>query len=188
MAASSYDEAFVERVVRALHEVRLEAVVIGTVAAILHGAPIVTQDIDLLLRRTRRNEQKIGRLRVLLGGFGRVRVLEDVHALVGAEGNVDLIFDAMPPDLGFESVRSRATLMTIGGVTIRVAALEDVIRSKRAAGRPKDRAVLPVLEQTARVRAALAVADVPQAMPRPLREAEVGRHPRRGPRAGRRRK
>jgi len=30
--------------------------------------------------------------------------------------------------------------------------LDDVIKSKRAAGRPKDRAVLPVLEETSRLR------------------------------------
>ncbi len=37
--------------------------------------------------------------------------------------------------------------MTIRGVNVPVAALEDVIRSKEAADRPKDRRSLPVLRQ-----------------------------------------
>ena len=38
--------------------------------------------------------------------------------------------------------------MEVAGHTVKVLALEDLIRSKRAAGRPKDLAVLPVLEAT----------------------------------------
>jgi hypothetical protein len=48
----------------------------------------------------------------------------------------------------FESLRSRATRLEIGGADLWVAALEDVIKSKRAAGRPRDTAVLPTLEKT----------------------------------------
>ncbi len=37
--------------------------------------------------------------------------------------------------------------MKIGNVTLAVASLEDVIRSKEAANRPKDQRSLPVLRQ-----------------------------------------
>jgi hypothetical protein len=37
--------------------------------------------------------------------------------------------------------------MDVGGVTVPVARLEDVIRSKEAANRAKDRRTLPVLRQ-----------------------------------------
>lgn len=46
----------------------------------------------------------------------------------------------------FEGVRDRAVTMEIGGVVLRVATLSDTIKSKRAANRPRDRAVLDVLE------------------------------------------
>lgn len=47
----------------------------------------------------------------------------------------------------FEGLRDRASAIDIAGVTLLVASLADIIKSKRAAGRPHDRAVLKVLEQ-----------------------------------------
>jgi predicted nucleotidyltransferase len=46
----------------------------------------------------------------------------------------------------YEGVRDRASTIEIGGVALRVASLADIIRSKRAAGRPRDLAVLEILE------------------------------------------
>lgn len=50
----------------------------------------------------------------------------------------------------FEGLRSRSTERRLDGLTVLVASLEDIIASKRAAGRDRDLAVLPVLEQTRR--------------------------------------
>ena len=52
----------------------------------------------------------------------------------------------------FEALRARATAATFGGHELRVAALADVIHSRQAAGRPQDRAVLPILRATLRER------------------------------------
>jgi hypothetical protein len=48
----------------------------------------------------------------------------------------------------FEGVRARATIVELEGAVIAVASLTDIIRSKRAAGRPRDLAVVDVLEKT----------------------------------------
>ena len=48
----------------------------------------------------------------------------------------------------FEGLRSRAVKRTIGGCVLLVASIDDIIASKRAAGRDRDLAVLPVLEKT----------------------------------------
>jgi hypothetical protein len=53
----------------------------------------------------------------------------------------------------FEGLRGRATAVRMGDATLLVAALDDVVRSKRAAGRPRDRAALPMLEATLREKA-----------------------------------
>lgn len=48
----------------------------------------------------------------------------------------------------FEGVRKRSVTTRIGDASMRVAALADIIGSKRAADRPRDRAVLDTLEKT----------------------------------------
>jgi hypothetical protein len=48
----------------------------------------------------------------------------------------------------FEGARRRATSMEIGGHPLQVLSLDDILKSKTAANRPKDRAVLPTIEAT----------------------------------------
>ena len=48
----------------------------------------------------------------------------------------------------FASLKSRAETHCIGGVNLLVASLDDIIKSKKAAGRDRDRAVIPILEKT----------------------------------------
>lgn len=63
--------------------------------------------------------------------------------------------DFMPAIHGvrsFNSLRSRAEAMLLGGHRLWVASLADIIASKRAAGRPRDKAVPEILEETLRER------------------------------------
>jgi hypothetical protein len=48
----------------------------------------------------------------------------------------------------FAALRSRALPVTFGRATLLVASLPDIIKSKEAANRPQDRAVLPLLRKT----------------------------------------
>jgi hypothetical protein len=48
----------------------------------------------------------------------------------------------------FASLRSRAMRVSFGNEELLVASLRDIIRSKEAADRPQDRAILPVLRKT----------------------------------------
>ena len=61
--------------------------------------------------------------------------------------------DFMPTIHGvksFNSLRSRAEKIELAGHRVWMACLEDIIASKRAAGRPRDEAVLDILEKTLR--------------------------------------
>jgi predicted nucleotidyltransferase len=61
-------------------------------------------------------------------------------------GDLDLRF--VPAGTrGFEDLVRDAVRVDITGITLRVASLADVIRSKEAAGREKDRAALPLLRR-----------------------------------------
>lgn len=67
--------------------------------------------------------------------------------LVTDFGDVDLTFEPSGPRSGYAAWNAEATDMTIGdGIVIRVASLQAVIDSKRAADRPKDQRALPYLE------------------------------------------
>jgi predicted nucleotidyltransferase len=48
----------------------------------------------------------------------------------------------------FEGARRRASTVDLGGHPLQVLSLEDILKSKTAANRPKDRAVLPTIQAT----------------------------------------
>jgi len=59
--------------------------------------------------------------------------------------------DFMPQIHGirsFEGLRSRSAVRDVDGLPLRVASLDDIIASNKAAGRGRDKAVLAILEKT----------------------------------------
>jgi predicted nucleotidyltransferase len=136
---------------KALNENGLEAILIGNMAAALHGAPVSTIDIDLFFRKTPANMQKLKRVAAALDAV-ILRPYYPVSALFRLQRDRDgLQIDFMGRIDGvksYESVRGRAASYQIGGQKMLAASLDDIIRSKRAAGRGKDLAVIDILERT----------------------------------------
>lgn len=65
-------------------------------------------------------------------------------------GDLDLMMDPAGTR-GYDDLKEQAEFMTVAvdpPLIVEVASLEDVIRSKQAAGRAKDQAALPLLRQT----------------------------------------
>jgi len=153
----SVDAEIIEGIVVALHKVKLEAVIVGNTASALHGAPVLTEDVDIVVRDTPLNRKKLLRLAEELGGSNPTEISELISAkrIMLPESYLDVIFGKIGGGLRFESLRAHGSRMRIGGVSIDVASLEDVIKSKRAAGRKKDLAVIPILEDTLAVKNAL---------------------------------
>jgi hypothetical protein len=144
--------SYLERVARALRMARLEAILVGNAAAAIQGAPVTTIDFDFVVRDSPRVEAKI---RAFAGFLEASAVVpyEGVSRMVrvsSAEIQVDLLPRLYGVRTSFESLRSRATSVRVGDEKVRVASLGDVVRSKRAAARKKDLAVLPILEETLR--------------------------------------
>ncbi|MCI0747455.1 MAG: hypothetical protein L0Y58_18785 [Verrucomicrobia subdivision 3 bacterium] len=146
-------EPLLSSVVAALAEVRLEVVLIGNAAAALQGAPVTTVDFDFMFRATPVNLAKLKKfakrmdamiLRPYYPMSALYRVMNDDRGLQA---------DFMPVIHGvksFNSLRSRAEKIELAGRGLWVANLADIIASKRAAGRARDRAVLEILEKTLR--------------------------------------
>ncbi|MDQ3487878.1 MAG: hypothetical protein M3468_09100 [Acidobacteriota bacterium] len=130
---------------RALDERGVRFMVVGLSAAVLEGAPLATQDIDLWLESLddrvalAASDAKgfwvsgFGVQPPAFGGNG----LERVDVVLTAHGLAD-----------FEQEYASAIVREIEGLSLHVLPLERVIVSKRATNRPKDRAALPALEAT----------------------------------------
>lgn len=146
----SVDSRVIEQIGLALTKVRLEAVVVGNTASALRGAPVTTEDVDIVVRDTPLNRKKLQQLADELGGSDPTEISEMITArrVLLPESYLDILFGRISGGLRFESLRAHASKMKIGKATLTVASLEDVIKSKRAAGRKKDLAVLPILEDT----------------------------------------
>jgi hypothetical protein len=137
-------------------------VVIGGLAAGLRGSPYATRDVDVTPARTRENFTKLAVALRELDAKLRIPDMEEPLAItldersfeqgttwtfVTKHGYLDV---ALLPDgtQGYDDLRRSATREQLTDtVTVFVAALADVIRSKEAAGREKDRVVLPILRQ-----------------------------------------
>lgn len=154
-----------ERIIATLNAHGVRYVVIGAVAALAHGAPIgATFDVDVTPARDPENLERLSEALSDLGArirtadvAGGLSFAHDADSLAKVQllnltcdsGDFDLAF-APSGTGGYVDLVRRATSIVIGAVSVSVASLDDVIRSKEAAGRPKDIAVLPVLEQHAR--------------------------------------
>ena len=138
-------------IARALHEHGLEAVLIGNAAAALQGAPVTTMDFDFLFRKTPANLRKLKAMAKNLGAvvFKPYYPASDLFRVVRDEDSLQLDFMAAIHGVkSLASLRSRASRVDFGGNVLLVADLADIVASKRAAGRPRDRAVLEILEKT----------------------------------------
>lgn len=142
----------------AAHQVRF--VVIGGFAAVLHGSGLFTYDADITpdpdpenLRRLCRALDEVGaRIRTRAEPEGVAfhcdeHFLEKMQMLnlVTEHGDFDLSFRPAAFPNGFEDLIERSQPFDVGGFVVRVAALDDIIRSKETANRDKDRAALPQL-------------------------------------------
>jgi hypothetical protein len=149
-----------EEIFRILDTHRVVYVVIGGVAATLHGSILKTGDLDICPAR---DPENLARLTSALQAMGaKIRTPDvpsglpfspdanflarmDLLNLVTHFGDFDLSF--IPAGTtGYKDLAQRAVPVDLKTLRVPVAALEDVIRSKRAAGRPKDLQALPTLE------------------------------------------
>lgn len=163
-AADAFDPV---GIVEVLCHHRVDFVLVGGYAAALYGARRPTYDIDIAPSTAAENLHRLANALRELGASVRVDGLPDglpfdssAESLRGLRilnlrtpvGDLDITFaPAGFPD-GYDELRPGAQPYNVGTVTIEVADLEDVIRSKEAAGRPKDLDALPELLNLARTR------------------------------------
>jgi hypothetical protein len=146
---------------RMLSERGVKFVVLGGFAAVIHGSPVPTEDIDVIPSRDIENLEKLasalnemnaairtsdGPVRTRIDA-GFIANMPNMLNLVTDYGDVDLVFNPAGQLSDFEHWSQRAVSAQLEpGLVVAVAALDDIIASKSAANRLKDQRVLPYLE------------------------------------------
>lgn len=136
-------------------------VIIGGFAALIHGSPLPTEDVDVVPARDWENLERLARALERLDAQIRTSgepVATNIDAafisnmphmlnLVTKHGDVDLTFTPAGQLTDYEQWHARSRPAQLReGLVVAVAALDDIIASKVAADRPKDHRALPYLE------------------------------------------
>lgn len=140
-----------------LHAHGVRYVVIGGMAATVHGSPTVTGDLDICYERTDENLEALStalrdldaRLR---GAPEGVPFLVEAASIAAGDhftfttrlGDLDCMATPAGVD-GYRDLRANAVAIDLDGLAVWVASIDDLIRMKGATGRPKDRVELEIL-------------------------------------------
>ncbi len=108
-------------VFEALNDMQVRYVVVGGLATVLHGYARLTADIDLMVDL---EPEELRKSIDALAGYGMVPRLP-----------VDLFVE---DPIEFDLVWSRAEVVALGPVSVRIASIPDLIALKRLANRPQD--------------------------------------------------
>jgi len=147
-------------ILQALSTHGVHYIVIGNLAGTLHGSPLATTDVDICPAR---DDDNLTALAAALSAIGaRIRTADEPRGIPFAcdaaflrqmtmvnlttrFGDVDVSFEPSGTGGYADLIEHAVTIELRDGLSMQVAALEDVIRSKAAANREKDRLALPTL-------------------------------------------
>ncbi|MCC5886866.1 MAG: hypothetical protein JJT88_10580 [Gammaproteobacteria bacterium] len=149
-------------ILEALNQHEVEYMVVGGVAAVIHGAPTTTFDLDALVRLSDANAERLARaLSELDARFREHRAIlrPTVEDILGG-GHLLLMTRAGPLDvLGFigeqqryEDLLGESSEIETSMGSLRVLNLEALIDEKKRMGRAKDIAAVELLEEVLRHR------------------------------------
>jgi hypothetical protein len=129
------------------HQVKY--VVIGGIAAVLHGVPRATFDLDILIEATPDNAQRL--LEALLeAGLGTATLISAEELLANEitifQDRVRIDVQTHTPGITFEQVWPNRETMKYQDQQFFVVAKQDLIASKQAAGREVDLEDVRLLE------------------------------------------
>jgi hypothetical protein len=148
------------RALRTFNDHNVKYVLIGGYASSILGAPIITNDVDVCYERSPENMDRLaGALQELHASLRVAGVAEELPFILDgktlaagdsftfrtAAGDLDVL--GTPSGTGgFRDLDADATSYDLGeGLVVRVVSLDDLIRMKEAARRPKDEAHLHLL-------------------------------------------
>lgn len=144
---------------RALARHDVDYLTIGGIAIQAHGGQRLTQDLDVVIGTSADNISRLAGALLdldarILGPAGQrsqavptatLLASSDQWHLITIHGPLDIL--TLPAHLGsFEKMRARAHEVPLGDLFIPIAHRNDLLKMKRAAGRPQDLADVQLLE------------------------------------------
>jgi len=147
-------------ILHTLNHHRVDYLIVGGVAAVLHGAPLNTLDLDVVHSREPANIERLLQALEDLDAYSRLRkdgkfrpdashLSTAGHQLLTTRYGAFDLLGSIGAGQGYEDLVNNTTRLDAGeGVEVRVLNLDLLIRFKEEAGRDKDRAALPTLRRT----------------------------------------
>jgi hypothetical protein len=139
---------------------KVDYIVVGGVCAVLHGAPVNTFDTDVVHRRDPENLKRLLAALQELDAIYRERperrlrpalshLASPGHQLLTTTAGLLDVLGTITPELHYEELLPQSQEIQIQeGLVVRLLNLATLIENKEAAGRDKDKAVLPILRRT----------------------------------------
>jgi hypothetical protein len=149
--------ADLEALLRALAAAGVEFIVVGGAAAVIHGAPVTTQDLDIVPRQ---HPDDLTRLLAVLtrldARFRPVRPDRDLPPTLehlAGNGQLNLITQHGPLDIllrlhdarGYDDLVAHTREIVDDDLRVRVIDLDTLIEIKKSTGRARDALVVPLL-------------------------------------------
>ena len=147
-----------ETIIRLFSDAGVECVIVGGLAATIHGSARLTQDVDLVYARTDENVRRLvaalkphapylrGAPRGLPFEWSEVTVKRGLNFTLTSDiGDIDL-FGEIVGGGDYQALLPHTLTVELFGCRCRCLDLPGLIRAKRAAGRPRDLDALAELE------------------------------------------
>ncbi|MCX5895278.1 MAG: hypothetical protein NTZ51_05545 [Proteobacteria bacterium] len=154
-----YNDFF--KILRTLSKHNVEFIIVGGVCAVLHGAPVSTFDLDVVHSRDADNLERLLAALDELEAYYRDRPgrkLKPKLSHIASPGHQLLMTNAGPLDLlgtignkrSYRDLIKNTDTLKVDDLTVHILSLASLIDIKEEVGRDKDKAVLPILKQTAK--------------------------------------
>ena len=139
-----------DRIFQSLADHQVEYVLVGGLAATVHGASIITVDTDICFRQTPQNCERLAQALESIGAeiypprpvlipiTGELLQTHRIIHLRTPAGRLDVMTSI--PGLGtYEEISPSTTVIAVGDLQIPILTLDQLILAKKALDQPKDR-------------------------------------------------
>jgi hypothetical protein len=146
-----------QKIIKELNKERLDYVLVGASALVLHGLPRSTLDIDIYVPAKKSSLNKLFKISDILGLQSEQKAILHIRHLPNLFSNQWICFSYKGQDIldvffadknDFDKLYKNSELKKDKKISIRVASLNDISAMKKASGRPIDLSDLQLIKES----------------------------------------